>query len=217
MRYLSIPTRGCCGYLPLVLSFALLSVGCLPAALAQSVQTITDAGQKEMLSDPGTDIDGAADADVQIIEFFDYNCPYCKKMAPVFRSLLAEDRKTAIVYKEWPIFGDVSVYAAKSALGARWQGKYLVAHHALMDAADLSDDQQVDAVLKRAGIDVVKLKKDRASHAAQIDALLQRNNAEAHALHLRGTPGIVVGRQLLPGTVDLQGLKQLVAGSRRMR
>jgi protein-disulfide isomerase len=214
MRYPSLPIRG---HLPLILGLVLLSVCCLPPALAQGIQTITAAGQKEMLSDPGTDIGGAADGDVQIIEFFDYNCPYCKKMEPVLRSLLAEDRKTAIVYKEWPIFGDVSIYAAKSALAARWQGKYLLAHHALMDAAALSDDQQVDAALERAGIDVVKLKKDRASHAAQIEALLQRTDAEAHALHLRGTPGIVVGRQLLPGIVDRKGLKQLVADARRMR
>jgi protein-disulfide isomerase len=199
----------------LLLSLAVMTVECLPTiAPAQGIQLITVAGQKEMLTDPGTDAVGAPNADVTIVEFLDYNCPYCKKLAPALHSLLAEDHKIAIVYKDWPILGDVSVYAARSALAARWQGKYLSAHDALMNASRLTQDDQVDATLKRAGIDVNALKKDRTSHAKDIDALLARNDAEAHALHLRGTPGIVIGRELLPGIVDLNGLKQLVANSR---
>jgi protein-disulfide isomerase len=199
----------------LLLSLAVMTAECLPTiAPAQGIQLITVAGQKEMLTDPGTDAVGAPNADVTIVEFLDYNCPYCKKLAPALHSLLAEDHKIAILYKDWPILGDVSVYAARSALAARWQGKYLSAHDALMNASRLTQDDQVDATLKRAGIDVNALKKDRTSHAKDIDALLARNDAEAHALHLRGTPGIVIGRQLLPGIVDLNGLKQLVADSR---
>jgi protein-disulfide isomerase len=75
----------------------------------------------------------------------------------------------------------------------------------------LIQNDQADASLKRAGIDIEALRKDQSSHAKDIDALLTRNDAEAHALNLRGTPGIVIGRQLLPGIVDLNGLKQLVA------
>jgi protein-disulfide isomerase len=202
----------------LLMSLAVMAVECLPTiAAAQGIQLITVAGQKEMLADPGTDAVGAPNADVTIVEYFDYNCPYCKKLAPALRSLLAEDHKIAIVYKDWPILGDLSVYAARSALAARWQGKYLTAHDALMSGPRLAQNDQVDATFKRAGIDVDTLKKDRTSHAKDIDALLARNDAEAHALHLRGTPGIVIGRQLLPGIVDLNGLKQLVASSRQER
>lgn len=197
------------------LLLALVAGACLPAiATAQGIQRITAAGQKAMLAAPGTDTVGAPDADVTIIEFLDYNCPYCKKFAPTLHSLLAEDHKIAVVYKDWPILGDVSVYAAKAALAARWQGKYLAAHDALMSASRLTQNDQVDATLKRAGIDLATLKKDQAGHAADIDALLARNDAEANALHLRGTPGIVIGRELLPGIVDATGLKQLVADSR---
>jgi protein-disulfide isomerase len=199
----------------LLASLAVLAAVCLPTiVLAQGIQLITVAGQKEMLTDPGTDAVGAPNADVTIVEYLDYNCPYCKKLVPALQSLLAEDQKVAIVYKDWPILGDVSVYAARAALAARWQGKYLAAHDALMNAPRLSQNDQVDATLKRAGIDVDTLKKDQSSHAKDIDALLARNDAEAHALNLRGTPGIVIGRQLLPGIVDLSGLKQLVADSR---
>jgi protein-disulfide isomerase len=168
-----------------------------------------------MLTDPGTDVVGAADADVTIVEFLDYNCPYCKRFAPTVQTLLAQDHKIAIVYKDWPILGDVSVYAAKAALAARWQGKYLAAHDALLNGPRLTQNNQVDQTLSHAGINLSVLKKDQASHAKDIDALLARNDAEAHALHLRGTPGVVIGRELLPGIVELKDLKQLVADSRQ--
>jgi protein-disulfide isomerase len=200
-------------YLFIVL--AAMTAGCLPTnSLAQGIQLITAAGQKEMLTDPGTDVAGAPNADVTIVEYFDYNCPYCKKLVPALQSLLAEDHKVAIVYKDWPVLGEVSVYAARSALAARWQGKYLRAHDALMNGPRFSQNDQVDATLKSAGIDIDTLRKDQSRHAKGIDALLARNNEEAHALNLRGTPGIVVGRQLLPGFVDLIALRRLVADSR---
>jgi protein-disulfide isomerase len=199
----------------LSLSLSLMTLGYAPGiSSAQEIQRITAAGQAEMLADPGTDVVGATDADVTIVEFLDFNCPYCKRFAPTLQSLLAEDHRIAVVYKDWPILGDVSVYAARSALAARWQGKYLAAHDALLNGSRLTQNNQVDLALKRAGIDLGALKMAQTGHAKDIDALLARNDAEAHALHLRGTPGIVIGRELLPGIVDLTGLKQLVADSR---
>jgi protein-disulfide isomerase len=199
----------------LFMALAILALECLPTiAAAQDIKLITVAGQREMLTDPGTDVAGAPDADVTIVEFLDYNCPYCRKFAPSVQALLAEDHKIAIVYKDWPILGDVSVYAARAALAARWQGKYLIAHDALLNGPRLTHNDQVDNTLRHAGIDVNALKRDQTGHAKDIDALLSRNDAEAQALHLRGTPGIVIGRELLPGIVDLNGLKQLVADSR---
>jgi protein-disulfide isomerase len=129
----------------------------------------------------------------------------------------AQDNKVAIVYNDWPILGDVSVYAAKSALAARWQGKYLMALDALINGPRLARNTQVDAVLQRAGVNIDVLNTDRTTHAADINALLARNDSEAHALSLRGTPGIVIGRQILPGIVDLKDLKYLLADSRHAK
>jgi protein-disulfide isomerase len=193
------------------LSCALL----LCAASAQDVQIITRAGQKQMLANPGTQAVGARTPDVTIVEYFDYNCPFCKKLVPALQALLAQDPKIAVIYKEWPILGDVSVYAASSALAAGWQGKYLVAHDALISGPRLAQNDQVDAILQTAGVKMDALKQDRVSHATEIAALLARNDEEAHALTLKGTPGIVVGRQLLPGITDLSNLQQLVANSRK--
>jgi protein-disulfide isomerase len=107
------------------------------------------------------------------------------------------------------------MYGAASALAAGWQGKYLAAHDALLAGPRLAQTDQVDGILQMAGIDIDRLKKDRTAHAAQIAALLARNDEEAAALTLKGTPGLVVGRQFVPGIVDLPTLKKLVANSRR--
>jgi protein-disulfide isomerase len=194
-----------------VLACALL----LHAASAQDIDLITPEGQKQMLAEPGTDPVGARQPDVTIVEYFDYNCPYCKTVVPTLRALLVKDPKIALVYKEWPILGPVSKYAASSALAARWQGKYLAAHDALISGPRLAQNDQVDAILQKAGVNMDTLKKDRTSHAKEIAALLARNDAEAHALTLDGTPGFVVGLQLVPGVTSLSFLEKLVANSRR--
>jgi len=159
---------------------------------------------------------GAKDADVTIVEFFDYNCPFCKKTAPELQKLLHTDPKVRILYKEWPIFGDVSEYAARSALAAHWQGKFLVAHEALIGAPnDLDETSQVDSVLKAAGVDLTQLSRDRSAHAADITTILARNSKEAAALGFRGTPGFVIGRQLVSLALTLQSLQQLTQSARQ--
>jgi protein-disulfide isomerase len=198
----------------------LAALGCallFDAAAAQDIAVITLAGQKQMLAQPGTEPVGARQPDVIIVEYFDYNCPYCKKIVPPLQALLAQDPKIALLYKDWPILGPVSVYAASSALAAGYQGKYLVAHDALISGPRLAKNEQVDAILQTAGVDAEILKKDRTTHAQEIAALLARNDQEAHALTLDGTPGLLVGRLLVPGIVDLNLLKQLVATSREQK
>ena len=183
----------------------------------EDLDLITREGQKQMLANPGTEPVGSRVPDVTIVEYFDYNCPYCKTVVPTLQALLAEDPKIALIYKDWPVLGPVSVYAASSALAAGWQGKYLAAHDALIGAPHLRENEQVDAILGKAGLDMDTLKKDRTRHAKEIAALLARNDAEAHALTLDGTPGFVVGLQLLPGVANLAYLKKLVANSREGR
>lgn len=182
---------------------------------AQSAPSITAETQKRILREPGAPLLGSAGADVTVVEYFDYNCPFCRAVAPAFHSFIDKDHAAAVLYKEWPIFGGVSVYAAQSALAANYQGKYLQAHDALMSAPRLGENRQVDAALQRAGIDMVELKKDLATHQAVIDGLLSRNDAEARGLGLRGTPGVLVGRRIVPDISNLETLQSAVAVSRR--
>jgi protein-disulfide isomerase len=210
------PLRSALRPLAVVILAAMASSLLLRIAPAQEeIQHITRAGLKQMLDNPGTPAAGSPKPDVIVVEYFDYNCPFCKKLVPVLSALLAQDPKVAIVYKDWPILGDMSMYGAASALAAGWQGKYLAAHDALMGGPRLAQTDQVDGILQMAGIDIDRLKKDRTAHAAQIAALLARNDEEANALTLKGTPGLVVGRQFVPGIVDLPTLKKLVANARR--
>jgi protein-disulfide isomerase len=132
----------------------------------------------------------------------------------VLTALLESDAKVALVYKEWPILSETSKYAAESALAAGWQGKYPAAHAALMRASHLSSHLQIESLLQAAGIDLPALQKDRAAHGAEIRALLQRDDSEAGALGIRGTPGLLVGRHVINGVYQLAGLQQAVAVAR---
>jgi protein-disulfide isomerase len=182
---------------------------------AEDMGSIPKSAEIAILRNPGTPIAGAKDPDVTLVEFFDYNCPFCKKLAPGLQALLKSDPKVALVYKDWPILSEVSKYAARSALAAGWQDKYLIAHDVLMGASHLASGNQVDALLRGAGLDVDKLTKDRDTHSVEINALLRRNDSEARALGIRGTPGLIVGRHLINGVYDVPGLQQAVAVARR--
>ncbi|HWS66581.1 MAG TPA: DsbA family protein [Steroidobacteraceae bacterium] len=184
------------------------------AALSQELQEISRAGEKAILAKPGLQTAGARNPDLTIVEYFDYNCPFCKQVVPTFKQLLAEDKKLAIVYKDWPVLGESSVYAARCALAAGWQDKYLIAHDALLSGPRLRRNDQIEAILQGVGVDLDKLKKDLSAHAGEITALLARNDAEAHALDLDGTPGILVGRQLMPGGADVDFFRKLIAAVR---
>jgi protein-disulfide isomerase len=191
---------------------AICALGLLPAISAsQEIQQISVAGEHSILAKPRMEISHSPRPDVNVVEYFDYNCPFCKKMTPALAQLLAGDKRIALIYKDWPILGDASVYAARCALAAQWQGRYLQAHDALLSGPRLSQDDQVESILRNAGINVEKLKKDLVSHAEDITAMLARNDAEANALGLKGTPGILVGRLLVPGVADLNLLKKMVA------
>jgi protein-disulfide isomerase len=175
---------------------------------------ITAEGQQRILGPPAAPRVGSTAPEVAIVEYFDYNCPTCKGLSSTLRALLAADPGVALIYKDWPILGPVSVYAARCALAATWQDKYQQAHDALLEGPRLSQNAQVDAALLRAGIDMPRLKEDRERHAGTIDALLSHDDDEARALGLQGTPGVLVGRRLLSGAVNLVTLQELVADAR---
>jgi protein-disulfide isomerase len=184
------------------------------AAFAETPLLISLEAQKRIIDSPGVPLLGATSPDVVVVEYFDFNCPFCRKLAPSIRALLKTDPKVAVVYKDWPIFGGVSVYAARCALAAQWQGKYEKAHDALISAPRLSQNDQVDETLLRAGIDIGRIHRDLQQHGADIEALLTRNSNEARALGIRGTPGILVARQTISNIGDLADLQAAVSNAR---
>ena len=173
----------------LACAFLLNAAPAQEAQRPQDIDLITLAGQKQMLANPGTEPVGSRQPDVTIVEYFDYNCPYCKTVVPTLQALLAQDPKIALVYKDWPVLGPVSVYAASSALAAGWQGKYLVAHDALISGSRLGQNDQVDAILGKAGLNMDALKKDRARHAKPVLHRVIDGMVETGIAHRPGSRG----------------------------
>jgi protein-disulfide isomerase len=200
------------------LAFCLAAAAfCPKVLLAQNAAPIPIEVQRHLLTDPGTPALGSPSAEITVVEYFDYNCPFCRELAPTFHAFTAADHTVAVIYKEWPVFGGVSVYAARSALAASFQGKYLQAHDALISAPRLAQNEQVDETLRRAGVDMSQLVRDARLHAAAIDALLARNDSEARSLGLRGTPGVLVDRSVVSGIANLTDLQAAVTTARHAR
>lgn len=167
----------------------------------------------ELFSDPASPVGGNPDGDVVLVEFFDYRCGVCRRVHPVIEELLRTDPGLKRVYKEWPILGPDSVFAARAALASRAQGKYVAFHHALMSAGRSLDPQTVMDIAREAGLDTNTLQRDMGD--PEIEAAIGRNFALAEALHLNGTPSFVIGDTLLRGARDLDTLRKLVARARK--
>ena len=113
-----------------------------------------------VLRDPEIPVAGNADGDVTIVEYFDYNCPYCRKLEPELQQVVFDDGKVRLIWKDWPILGPVSVIASKMALASKYQGKYVKAHEALMGVSSKLTEPRIKELLSGAGIDIDRLNRD---------------------------------------------------------
>jgi protein-disulfide isomerase len=170
--------------------------------------------RESILRDPEAPVVGNPKGDVTIVEWFDYQCPYCKKMNPDLLKAVHEDGHIRLVLKDWPVFGDVSVRAAKLVLASKYQNKYAQAHDALMAFKGKLTDDLVKTTLAQAGVDVARAERDLATHKNAIDALLARNNAQAEALGFQGTPALIVGHFRVPGALNAANLKLVIGDAR---
>lgn len=169
--------------------------------------------KKEIFDDPSTPVGGNPKGNVSLVEFFDYRCPYCKQVEPALESLLRQDTQLRIVYKEFPVLGPVSVTAAHAALAAQKQGKYAAFHRAMMALKGQIDDAAVYAVANSVGLDVERLKREM--RAPDIDQQIKANLALADTLDITGTPGFIVGDQIVPGAVSFDDLKDMIEAVRK--
>lgn len=161
-------------------------------------------------SDPSV---GDPKATVTVVEFFDYQCPYCRRMAQQLAELNKEDPDLRIVYKEFPVFGPASTLAARAALGAARQGKYEEFHLALMGIRGAPSERAIFRAAERIGLDAGRLRADMNSPNAQ--RIFQRNSQLAQELGIRGTPAFVIGDQVIPGAIEIRRLRELIAEQRR--
>src|SRR5580704_9810339 len=149
---------------------AMLGINVAPGpALAQGDNVLTEA---LVLRDPDIPVAGNANGDITIVEYFDYQCPYCRKLEPEQRQVVQDDGKVRLVLKDWPILGPVSVVAARMALASKFQDKYLRAHEALIGVNSKLTESRMRELLAGAGIDVDRLDRDLVTNAKAIDAII---------------------------------------------
>ncbi|WP_068117883.1 DsbA family protein [Tropicimonas marinistellae] len=179
---------------------------------AAAASQVLSAHRDTLENDPNAPVIGNPDGDVTVVEFFDYNCPYCKRAADEVKALMADDGNIRIVYREWPILGEGSVFAARAALASRSQGKYEAFHWALMELKGRADEASVLQAAEKVGLDIDKLWEDM--DAPEIEEHIATSMALTQALGFSGTPSFVIGEALVPGYVEKKQLQDLVEKTR---
>jgi protein-disulfide isomerase len=163
----------------------------------------------DLLHDPATQVLGNAASDCAIVEFFDNQCPYCQANEPEIQKLLKDDGKVKLVLKEFPILGPISLVASKAALASVKQGKYPQFHEALLAHKGHYDKAAlVDEIAKSVGLNIDQLHKDMDS--PEIQAEIDKNLELGRALDINGTPGFVIGDQIIGGASSVDELKKYI-------
>ena len=163
----------------------------------------------ELYSDPMTPVAGAAGNAVQIVEFFDYRCAFCKRVDPAVRKLLSENPGLQMVFKEFPVLGPDSVLAAKASAAAYRQGVYLKFHDALMSESGPLTPEAIDRIAARFGLDMPKFKADMNS--PDVAAMIDHTHQLAEALQIDATPTFIIGGEVVRGALDVNDLRARIA------
>ena len=163
--------------------------------------------------DPNAPVLGNPDGNITLTEFFDYNCPFCREMVGVVQQLISADPQLRVVYREWPVFGEGSEFAARASLASLRQGKYWPFHAALMGMKDRAAEATVLRVARQIGLDVTRLRADmdRPEVGDHIDSSFQL----ADHMGLMGTPTFIAGDEAAFGRLSLSEAQDLIARARK--
>lgn len=182
------------------------------ALQAQAAAQVFDTEKATLENDPNAPVLGNPDGDITVVEFFDYNCPYCRQVKPEMEALLAADPNVRVVYREWPILGDGSVFAARAALASRNQGKYEEFHWAMMQLKERAEEASILRTAEDIGLDVAQLRRDM--NGPEIEEHIQTSMRLAQSLGFSGTPSFVIGDSLAPGLIQADQMIELVDQAR---
>ena len=172
--------------------------------------------QQSLLNASHSYVVGNPSGDITLVEFFDYNCGYCKKALADVQTLMKSDPKLRVVLKDFPVLGPDSVEASRVALAVKnqLQGQKLLDYHVkVMDSRGRVNAERAIAVAREMGVDVARLQKDM--EGAEVRNALQENMALGDRLSLTGTPAFVIGETVIPGAVGIDPLKQVIANVRQ--
>jgi protein-disulfide isomerase len=178
------------------------------AAVASNTDTVFNSSRQVVLGNPA--------GDVTMVEFFDYNCGYCKRAMTDMLDLMKTDPKLKIILKEFPVLGSGSIEAAKVAVAVRMQDKggkkYLEFHQKLLGGRGQADKARALAVAKEVGLDMKRIEADMESDEAKVS--LEEGHKLGETLGLNGTPSYVVGTDVVVGAVGLDALRSKISTAR---
>lgn len=177
-------------------------------------QLLVKGKQEELFNDPESPAVGNPGGDVTVVEFFDYRCPYCKKVTKTVMDLVADDPNLRVVFKEYPVLSRASAMAARAALASRKQDKYLPFHVALMGLKGRFDEISVMRVADEIGLDTDRLRQDMQDPA--INAIIDANIALGRVLGARGTPAFIIGDRLVIGFVHRKAFETYIDAARAL-
>lgn len=192
-----------------------------PEILPEAIEILQNRGKKEMLErnhtrlyeDGYSFVGGNINGDVTVVEFFDYNCGYCKRALETVERLKKEDGNIKVIYKEFPILSETSYTASKAAMAAMKQGKYEVFHIALLNNTGSLTEDHIFEIARAVGLDEKKLVKDMTSPV--LDRNLQINRSLAEAFQITGTPAFIIGNEIVPGAAPFEQLQALIKKARQ--
>jgi protein-disulfide isomerase len=171
----------------------------------QYAEALRDSGPLPVLGNP--------DGDVTIVEFFDYRCPYCRQVANLAVETAKADGNVRVVYKEYPILGPESEFAARAAIAAAMQGRYAEFHKALMNDVQTVNQDSVMRLAEMMDLDVEQLKTDMRSD--KVTETIQRTRQLGQQLQINGTPAFIVGTEVAPGAISRDQLEEMIAQARQ--
>ena len=198
---------------PSILRDAVNAMQAEDSAKTQATTRAAIAKMQDQLVTTADPVVGNPHGDVTIVEFFDTRCPYCRKLELVMTQFLAEDGNVRLVYKDLPILGPASVLGTRALLAAQKQNGYEKLRDLVMKMPPDTTLPQIEAAAKQSGLDWDRLSQDMNDPSVQ--ARIDDNLKLARALEIQGTPALVIGKDLIPGAVDLNDLRDAVATARK--
>lgn len=178
------------------------------AAGAEKFSKALEEVKSELVDLRGAGFMGNADGKTIIVEFSDYNCPYCKRMSSMVKQAIEANKDVKVVLREYPILGQTSQYAAIATLAAKMQGKYQQAHFALITAKGRLSEKRVKKILAGVGVDIARLEKDMKRR--EIKAAINRNLQIGQLLGINGTPAFISGGTLFPGALNSEQFAKML-------
>ena len=177
----------------------------------QNISRIKDS-QNLLYNDGYSYVAGNKNGDVTLVEFYDYNCGYCKQVPDVLARLIEEDKNLKVIFKELPILSETSQFASVAAMASMKQGKFAKFHSAMMKNKRALTEKLILKIAKDSGVDEAQLLIDMAD--PKIEENIMKTKYLVQNIGISGTPGFVIGNQIIPGFLPYEKLKAIISKER---